>query len=79
MLPVLSDADRHAFCLPHLVTVYGKRILSLSFLLFVNEVINKAGFSQVLQNGATVTGVNASHQSWQPRQQINDFVCLFGQ
>ena len=66
MLPVFSDADRHASRPPHLVTVPGKRSLPLSFPSFANEVINKAGVSQVLRNRATVAGVDATHQSWQP-------------
>ncbi|KAI3369551.1 hypothetical protein L3Q82_007763 [Scortum barcoo] len=33
-----TDADRHAFHPPHLVTVAGKRSLPLSFLSFANEV-----------------------------------------
>ena len=78
MLPVLSDADRHAFRPPHLVTVPGEHSLPLSFLSFANEVINKAGVSQVVRNRATVAGVNATHQSWEPKWKINDFVCLFG-
>lgn len=76
MLPVLSDTDRHAFHPLHLVTVPGKRSLPLSFLSFANEVINKTGVGQVVQNGATVAGVNATHQSWEPKWKINDFVCL---
>lgn len=74
MLPVLSDADHHAFHPLHLVTMLGK--CSLSINLPLNEVINKTGVGQVVQNGATVAGVNATHQSWEPKWKINDFVCL---
>lgn len=63
----------------HLATVPGKHSLPLSFLSFANEVINKAGVGQAVRNGATVAGVNARHQSWEPKWKINDFVCcLFG-
>lgn len=65
MLPVLSDADRHAFHPINLVTVPSKRSLPLSFLSFANEVINKAEVGQVVQNGDIVARVIATHQSWE--------------
>ncbi len=75
MLPVLSDADRHAFHPPHLVTVPGKRSLPLSFLSFANEVINKAGVSQIVRNGATVEQ-SMQHISHRSQNGIILFVCL---